>query len=285
MINNIIIQNPLVSIGVPTFDRPKGLRRTLKCISDQSYGNIEIIVSDNCSPTPDTEQLVREFQQHDRRVHFFKQQPSLGILGNFQFVLQQAKGSFYMWAADDDEWNQDFIKVCLEAFTAPDIVAVMPHFKTLNRVSEQYRDNPMPSLSLQKNKMANMSAFMRCLTPSFFYALHRREKIKFFLQESSMFDFYDCHFILRLLSESKIAIVDQWLYTAGVDEPKYKVKPFQKKKFLSLSYLPFFKSCSQLIRNGKFSAGEKFLLKFILINTVLRLFIAHESLSRFKLEK
>jgi glycosyltransferase involved in cell wall biosynthesis len=285
MTDNQTRATPVVSVGIPTYNRPEGLRRTLRCICEQSYKNIEIIVSDNCSPTPESMELVGEFQQRDPRVRFFRQQPSLGAFGNFQFVLQQAKGDFFMWAADDDEWHRDYIQECLCVFTSQDIASAMPHFKTLNRVSGQYRDNPMPSLTLLKCHAANMTAFLRVLSPSFFYGLHRREKIQFFLRESSVFDFYDCYFILRLLSEAKIAIVDQWLYTAGIDQPEYQIKTFRKRKMLSLSYMPFYKSCLHLVQNGIFSFKEKFLLTLILTITVVKLLIAHESLSRFKLKK
>jgi Glycosyltransferases involved in cell wall biogenesis len=41
---------PLVSIGVPTFNRPEGLRRTLECLTRQTYPTFEIIISDNATP-------------------------------------------------------------------------------------------------------------------------------------------------------------------------------------------------------------------------------------------
>ncbi|MBU4370171.1 glycosyltransferase [Patescibacteria group bacterium] len=40
----------LVSVGIPTYNRPESLRRTLECITSQTYKNLEIIISDNCSP-------------------------------------------------------------------------------------------------------------------------------------------------------------------------------------------------------------------------------------------
>ena len=40
---------PMVTVGIPTFNRPEGLERTLACITKQTYTNLEIIVSDNCS--------------------------------------------------------------------------------------------------------------------------------------------------------------------------------------------------------------------------------------------
>jgi len=38
---------PLVTVGVPTYNRPKGLKRALNSLVNQTYQNLEIIVSDN----------------------------------------------------------------------------------------------------------------------------------------------------------------------------------------------------------------------------------------------
>ena len=93
---------PLVTIGVPTFNRAEGLRRTLDHITKQTYTNLEIIVSDNCSPDGRVEDTVQEFLATDRRIQYFRQSQNRGPSFNFNFVLSQASGRYFMWAADDD---------------------------------------------------------------------------------------------------------------------------------------------------------------------------------------
>lgn len=106
-------KNPLVSVGIPTYNRPEGLRRTLECITNQTYKNLEIIVSDNCSPTAETETVVNEFIKKDRRIKFFRQEENKGPYLNYKFVLERSRGEFFMLAADDDEWDLEFIECCL----------------------------------------------------------------------------------------------------------------------------------------------------------------------------
>ena len=101
----MIINEPLVSIGVPTFNRPLGLKATLNAILSQDYQNIEVIVSDNCSSSYDVKELKKEFETRDSRVKFFIQEENKGALFNFYFVQKQAKGEYFMWASDDDEWQ------------------------------------------------------------------------------------------------------------------------------------------------------------------------------------
>lgn len=81
-------QLPLVSVGIPTYNRPQGLRRTLECITGQTYTNIEIIISNNCSPDEEVENVAKEFMKRDDRITYYKQKEN--ILGkNFPFFLKK----------------------------------------------------------------------------------------------------------------------------------------------------------------------------------------------------
>ena len=86
------INLPLVSVGIPTYNRPEGLRRTLDCITKQTYSNLEIIVSDNASPQTETEAVVRSFMVNDSRISYFRQPTNIGATNNFWFVLKKSIG-------------------------------------------------------------------------------------------------------------------------------------------------------------------------------------------------
>ena len=110
---DILTAEPLVSVGIPTYNRPDGLRRTLECITGQTYQNLEIIVSDNCSPGPDNETVIWEFMARDRRIQYYRQGENKGLIFNFKFVLEKATGEYFMWAADDDIWDPPYIEALL----------------------------------------------------------------------------------------------------------------------------------------------------------------------------
>jgi glycosyltransferase involved in cell wall biosynthesis len=270
-------EQALVSVGIPTYNRAEGLRRTLQCITAQTYANLEILVSDNCSPAPETERVTREFMASDPRIRYVRQPEGLGVSGNFRFVLKQAGGEFFMWAADDDEWDPDFVRQCVRGFDAGGVVSVMPQMRTLYRVQGAFRPAKFPRFAPAQSAAERMTAFLRCLTPSLFYGLHRREHILFFVTEPKWFDFYDCYFVLRLLSRGRIAILDSVLYTAGVDAPAYEVKSARRQRFLGLDYLNFFHSVSELIASAGMSLRERLWLRARLALTVLGLLAWHES--------
>jgi glycosyltransferase involved in cell wall biosynthesis len=109
---------PLVSVGIPAYNRPEGLRRTLAAMRGQTWQNLEIVISDNASPDPEVEAVGRAAAAADPRVRYFRQDENAGGPANFRFVLEKATGEFFLWAADDDAWEPFFIERCVEAHLA-----------------------------------------------------------------------------------------------------------------------------------------------------------------------
>lgn len=271
---------PLVSVGIPTFNRPEGLRRTLEAITRQTYPNLEIIVSDNASPDRRTEDVVAEFGRYDARIRFHRQARNLGASANFQFVLCEAKGRYFMWAADDDDWEPRFIERCVAGFDGPNVVSVMSQFRTHYRRSDRLVAQRLPKLDPERSRVYNLLAYLRMPTPTLLYGLHLLECLTFCTREQSWFDFYDCYFALRLLSVGKIHLVPELLHTAGVDSDEYLVKRASAGSWLRLRYGPFFRACREAIAASDLSPGEKAVVAGALALTTARLFFYHEIRSR-----
>jgi len=108
-------KKPLVSIGIPTYNNPEGLRRTLQCMANQTYKEIEVIVSDNCSPGEKVQEVIQEFTEKNFTVQYYRQSENKGPFFNFEFLLKKATGKYFMWAADDDEWDRTFIETGIKA--------------------------------------------------------------------------------------------------------------------------------------------------------------------------
>jgi len=103
---------PLVSIGIPTYNRADGfLRETLTSALNQTYPNIEIIVSDNCS-TDNTEVYVESFD--DPRIRYFRHAKNIGASNNFNYCLEQARGDYFLLLHDDDLIDKDFVEICMK---------------------------------------------------------------------------------------------------------------------------------------------------------------------------
>lgn len=102
----------LVSVGVPVRDGAKTLRLALDSVVNQTYRNLEIIISDNCS-TDATQDICLEYAGKDSRIRYVRQEKLLPATENFRFVLEQSHGEYFMWAAHDDLRNDEYISTLL----------------------------------------------------------------------------------------------------------------------------------------------------------------------------
>lgn len=177
-----INEGPLVSVGIPAYNRPEGLRHTLECITNQTYKNLQIIVSNNGSPDPAVETVIREYVAKDRRITAFTQPENRGPGFNILFVLRQAAGGYFMWAMDDDDWAPNFIAETLHLLQAnPQAVAAFCAVK--EKESGQITDylQRCPDLSspdLNKRLMAYLAWPEGPNTKgSVLYSLHKRKNI------------------------------------------------------------------------------------------------------------
>ncbi|MEH2326814.1 MAG: glycosyltransferase family 2 protein [Nostoc sp.] len=99
-------QQPLVSVIIPTYNRPEYLKQAIASAIKQTYQNIEIIVSDNCS-LENPQALVASFG--DSRIRFWRHQQNVGMIANQQHGFKMARGKYVASLHDDDIWNEDFL--------------------------------------------------------------------------------------------------------------------------------------------------------------------------------
>lgn len=268
----------LVSVGIPTYNGVEGLRRTLKCITNQTYKHLEIIVSDNCSENKETEKIVKNFMNKDSRIRYFKQKRNMGMSFNFKFVLENAKGKYFMWAADDDEWEEKFIEECLKKFDDKTILVAVTH-KTIYRANNKCVNAEMPYLDEKNTQYQNLANFLLKLTPNIIYGLWDRQLLTkiFMVNKQNTFDFYDCYIIIRALCNHKVKIVHQYLYTVGIMEDVYQKKATVPTMGRMFFYKPFFISVSKsILFIPKMSLIKKLLLLMIHIKTCSGLYLHHE---------
>ncbi len=106
---------PLVSIGVPTFNRAELLTKCLSTLLSQDYPNFEIIISDNAS-TDNTPSICNKLQNEYFNLRYFRTTSTIPAMKNFERVLSLSKGEYFMWASDDDQWEPNFISTLISYF-------------------------------------------------------------------------------------------------------------------------------------------------------------------------
>lgn len=95
---------PLVSIYIPTKDRPQLLRRALASCLQQSYQQLEIIVVDDGSAA-EFQPVIDQLCQQDARIRLVRNATSLGAPASRNRAITQARGMYITGLDDDDEFT------------------------------------------------------------------------------------------------------------------------------------------------------------------------------------
>lgn len=119
---------PLITIAIPTFNRATLLQGCLEAAFQQSYGNIEVLVSDNAS-TDETGKLLKGVS--DRRLRVLTQDQNVGLLPNWNTLLREARGEFIIFVPDDDRIGPRMLaNSILLVKSAPQVSIVLSLFDT-----------------------------------------------------------------------------------------------------------------------------------------------------------
>lgn len=111
---------PLVSILIPTYNRPEYFKIALNSACMQTYENLEIIVCDNSTDNR-TEKLM-EMYKNDSRVRYFRNSEAKTKQENFQPFEKIARGEFLQWLMDDDVLEPNKTEKMMSGFKMhPDI--------------------------------------------------------------------------------------------------------------------------------------------------------------------
>ena len=92
------MNNFLVSILVPTYNRPALLGRTLESLLGQSYENIEIVVVNDAGK--DVQTVIDSFD--DKRIKYFQNEKNLDLAGTRNVALRKSTGDYICLLDDDD---------------------------------------------------------------------------------------------------------------------------------------------------------------------------------------
>lgn len=166
-----------ISIGMPVYNGGEYLKEAIASILSQSYTDFELIISDDCS-NDTSKEIYTEFAKKDPRLRIYKQKTNIGSIANFNFVLEKAKGEFFMWAAQDDIRDKYALEKLLQLFsTNSKAVLAVSNYKNMWKDTSY---SVYPDYNYDNNSPAFQSIidFLKTENLSFFYGLHKTENLK-----------------------------------------------------------------------------------------------------------
>ena len=257
--------SPLLSIGMPVYNGELFLCEAIDSLLSQSYKDFELIISDNAS-SDNTEVICLNYQKEDKRVRYIKQPKNIGALPNFQFVLNEAKCEYFMWAACDDKWDSRWVELLLNRLTTSKSRAVFGRVQQIDELSKPIKNHPTNDNHFSftgprfKRKASFFLEFEGKGKANLFYSLYRTKLLKKYNISIYQRDYYA---LFDLLNEIEFySVQGVFLYKRihnandGNLKPKTKLtklkealtlKMIYKELVISIGYLSFVNTTERFV--------------------------------------
>lgn len=105
--------NPLVTIAIPTYRRLAYLQEAVASALNQTYSEIEVLISQDPTPGGLDEPIhvwCQQITERDSRVRYRSNERNLGLAGNWNASVAAAQGEYVVLIGDDDRLCPAFVE-------------------------------------------------------------------------------------------------------------------------------------------------------------------------------
>jgi len=122
-------KKPSFSVLIPTYNQASVIGTTIDSVLRQTFNDFELIIVDNAS-TDKTAEVVKKYQEKDKRIKFFQNEKNLGYPGNLQRCCDLASGKYLYFLGSDDILSFYALEKTFNAFKMdPDVgVVTRPYY-------------------------------------------------------------------------------------------------------------------------------------------------------------
>lgn len=99
-----VTDGPLVTVLIAAYEAADVLPTALRSLQEQTWKNLEIIVLDDCSPSPGTREVAESFAATDPRIRVIRMEQNGGAYVARNRGLDEATG-VYVTLHDADDWS------------------------------------------------------------------------------------------------------------------------------------------------------------------------------------
>lgn len=101
------MEQELVSVIMPTYNSSRFLADSVESVLNQTYKNIELLITDDCSSDGKTHEILKYYEDRDKRVRVFYQNENVGAGGARNVSIENAHGRYIAFCDSDDRWTPD----------------------------------------------------------------------------------------------------------------------------------------------------------------------------------
>ena len=209
-------QKEQIDILLATYNGEKYLSELIDSILSQTYKNIRLIISDDCSKD-NTREILDKYKKEDSRVIVYKQEQNQGYVKNFEFLLKKVESDYYMLADQDDVWLPEKVEKSLQKLKAENADLVFGDLEVVDQnlktIYPSFNDFMLLSRKIQKYiKSYKLNYLYNCITGCTVLA-----KSKFIPK------------ILPIPTNSKYFIHDHWI---GIIMSTYGKVAYMPEKYI-----------------------------------------------------
>jgi glycosyltransferase involved in cell wall biosynthesis len=213
-------RQPTISVGMPVYNGEQYLALSIDSVLAQSYGDFELIISDNASSDA-TESICRRYAGQDSRIRYVRNERNIGASGNYNQLFRLARGRYFRWFNADDLSSPRLHELCLKTIEEhPD--ASMVYGKTdiidgEGRFLSHYEDR----LDLRQESAAErfMAYFKQVGLTNAIYGLMRCEALgRTGLMGNGRFPAVDTNLMAELALQGKLIEIPETLFYRRMHE-------------------------------------------------------------------
>lgn len=249
--------NPLITVGIPTYNRVDLLKDAIDSVLNQNYSNLEIVVLDNAS-TDGTEKFMQEYCGKYENIKYFRNESNVGAIKNYKKLSGKLNGKYIFFLPDDDylidgAFFRESVEIMENNYRVSLVRGIVQDYRTANNfistITYKYRkivEGNEYFLNYAKEGTEHIQGF---------FALIRKESF----DEVGGIDevcFLDMVLYLKLFLVGDVAFINRLVGGMRHREEPYPLNFFLKKEFV-IKNLDILRSIKQsaLLKN-KFAVED-----------------------------
>ena len=132
------MREPKTIVGLPVYNGQKYIAAAIESHLAQSFGDFDLVISDNGS-TDSTPEICARYANKDPRIKLLRSAENRGILWNHRRVMESISSTtrYFRWAGADDVLESGLLQAMVDVLEArSDVEAVMPATKNIGEEGE-----------------------------------------------------------------------------------------------------------------------------------------------------
>ena len=234
----------LVSIIMPNYNSEKFVEQSIQSVIDQSYGNWELIIVDDCS-SDNSVNLIKKFS--DPRIKLIQNQENCGAALSRNNAIEVSNGRWIAFLDSDDLWERDKLQIQLSFMSEKNSVFSCSAYQVIDE-----NGNVVSNYDVKKNEFFYKDILKHC-SVGCLTAVYDKEKLGKILMpvEAEKREDFAC-WLKILKNGEKVDFLHQSLgryrkSTGSVSANKFKMIKYQWRVYRKVEKINFFSSLYYLV--------------------------------------